>query len=172
MAALINLANIHYSTHELVEAQALYERAIALEADFFEAHFNLGNIHHDLGDYRGGSRLLPTKRCASIRTMPTRTSTWRSRWRRWGCRTRRGRTGGPTSSWRRRASGSSSRENSRSRLDVAELKSSDRPTGGRDDPKSEICRSEILVAVVVRVALLRRAAQLEELRSRGTTPPD
>ena len=31
VAALINLANIHYSRDELVEAQALYERAIGLE---------------------------------------------------------------------------------------------------------------------------------------------
>jgi len=50
-AALINLANIHYSRDELAEAQALYERAITLEPDFFEAHFNLGNIHHDLGRF-------------------------------------------------------------------------------------------------------------------------
>jgi tetratricopeptide (TPR) repeat protein len=35
----------------LVEAQALYERAIGLEPDFFEAHFNLGNIYHDLGRF-------------------------------------------------------------------------------------------------------------------------
>jgi tetratricopeptide (TPR) repeat protein len=49
VAALINLANIHYSRDELAEAQALYERAIGLESDFFEAHFNLGNIYHDLG---------------------------------------------------------------------------------------------------------------------------
>jgi tetratricopeptide (TPR) repeat protein len=35
----------------LVEAQALYERAIGLEPDFFEAHFNLGNIYHDLNRY-------------------------------------------------------------------------------------------------------------------------
>ena len=49
VAALINLANIHYSHDELAEAQALYERAIGLEPDFFEAHFNLGNIYHDLG---------------------------------------------------------------------------------------------------------------------------
>ena len=42
VAALINLANIHYSRDELAEAQALYERAIGLESDFFEAHFNLG----------------------------------------------------------------------------------------------------------------------------------
>ncbi len=36
---------------ELIEAQALYERAISLDPDCFEAHFNLGNIHHDLGRY-------------------------------------------------------------------------------------------------------------------------
>jgi tetratricopeptide (TPR) repeat protein len=51
VAALINLANIHYAHDELVEAQALYERAIGLESDFFEAHFNLGNIYHDLGRF-------------------------------------------------------------------------------------------------------------------------
>jgi tetratricopeptide (TPR) repeat protein len=51
VAALINLANIHYSRGELAEAQALYERAIGLEPDFFEAHFNLGNIYHDLGRF-------------------------------------------------------------------------------------------------------------------------
>jgi tetratricopeptide (TPR) repeat protein len=65
-AALINLANIHYSRDELTEAQALYERAIGLESDFFEAHFNLGNIYHDLGRfsdaqacYREALRLNP-----------------------------------------------------------------------------------------------------------------
>jgi tetratricopeptide (TPR) repeat protein len=51
VAALINLANIHYSRDELAEAQALYERAIGLEPEFFEAHFNLGNIYHDLGRF-------------------------------------------------------------------------------------------------------------------------
>jgi tetratricopeptide repeat protein/BRCA1-like protein len=51
VAALINLANIHYARDELAEAQALYERAIGLEPDFFEAHFNLGNIYHDLGQF-------------------------------------------------------------------------------------------------------------------------
>ena len=35
----------------LAEAQALYERAIGLDSDFFEAHFNLGNIYHDLGRF-------------------------------------------------------------------------------------------------------------------------
>lgn len=66
VAALINLANIHYAHDELAEAQALYERAIGLEADFFEAHFNLGNIYHDLGRlaeaqacYREALRLNP-----------------------------------------------------------------------------------------------------------------
>ena len=51
VAALINLANIHYSRDELAEAQVLYGRAIGVESDFFEAHFNLGNIHHDLGQF-------------------------------------------------------------------------------------------------------------------------
>ena len=51
VAALINLANIHYSRDEIAEAQALYARAIALDPDVFEAHFNLGNIFHDLGRY-------------------------------------------------------------------------------------------------------------------------
>jgi tetratricopeptide (TPR) repeat protein len=66
VAALINLANIHYSRDELAESQALYERAIGLESDFFEAHFNLGNIYHDLGRfpeaqacYREALRLNP-----------------------------------------------------------------------------------------------------------------
>jgi tetratricopeptide (TPR) repeat protein len=66
VAALINLANIHYSRDELAEAQALYERAIGLESDFFEAHFNLGNIYHDLARfaeaqscYREALRLNP-----------------------------------------------------------------------------------------------------------------
>jgi tetratricopeptide (TPR) repeat protein len=65
-AALINLANIHYSRDELAEAQALYERAIGLDSDFFESHFNLGNIYHDLGRfaeaqacYREALRLNP-----------------------------------------------------------------------------------------------------------------
>jgi tetratricopeptide (TPR) repeat protein len=66
VAALINLANVHYSRDEAVEAQALYERAIGLEPDFFEAHFNLGNIYHDLARfeeaqscYREALRLNP-----------------------------------------------------------------------------------------------------------------
>jgi tetratricopeptide (TPR) repeat protein len=67
VAALINLANIHYKRDELADAQALYERAIGLESDFFEAHFNLGNIYHDLGRfteaqscYREALRLNPS----------------------------------------------------------------------------------------------------------------
>jgi protein O-GlcNAc transferase len=35
----------------LIEALALYERASTLAPDVFEAHFNLGNVHHDLGRY-------------------------------------------------------------------------------------------------------------------------
>lgn len=51
VAAIINLANIHYSMDALPEAQALYERAIGLDPSYFEAYFNLGNIHHDHGRY-------------------------------------------------------------------------------------------------------------------------
>ena len=32
-----------------MEAEALYERALALDGEVFEAHFNLGNVYHDLG---------------------------------------------------------------------------------------------------------------------------
>jgi tetratricopeptide (TPR) repeat protein len=96
--ALINLANIHYSRDEIAEAQALYERAIALEPDVFEAHFNLGNIYHDLGRYpsaqvcyREALRLNPVT--------PKRISIWRSRWRRTASHRRRARIGAPTRNW-------------------------------------------------------------------------
>ncbi len=49
--ALINLGNLHYARDELVEAQALYERALLLAPDVYEAHFNLGNVHHDRGRF-------------------------------------------------------------------------------------------------------------------------
>jgi tetratricopeptide (TPR) repeat protein len=49
--AIVNLANIHYARDALIEAQALYERALNLEPDCFEGHFNLGNILHDLGRF-------------------------------------------------------------------------------------------------------------------------
>ena len=49
--ALINLGNLHYGQDELVEAQALYERALLLAPDVYEAHFNLGNVYHDLGRF-------------------------------------------------------------------------------------------------------------------------
>ena len=62
MPALINLANLHYGKDELAEAQALYERAIALDTGFFQSHFNLGNIYHDLGRFREAAALLPPQR--------------------------------------------------------------------------------------------------------------
>ena len=115
VAALINLANIHYSRDELVEAQALYERAIGLEPDFFEAHFNLGNIYHDLGRF-AEAQVCYREALRSTRSMPTRTSIWRSPSRRWavaGCPAALARV--PSSS-RRTESGSSWRGSSRSRL--------------------------------------------------------
>ena len=76
MPALINLANIHYARDEIAEAQALYERAISLEPDVFEAHFNLGNIFHDLGRYPR-PRPATATRCGSTPPTPTPISTWR-----------------------------------------------------------------------------------------------
>ena len=114
VAALINLANIHYSRDELAEAQALYERAIGLESDFFEAHFNLGNIYHDLGRfpeaqacYREALRLNPFYADAHFYLAVT--------FEKMGCPRRRGRTGARTSSSRRTGSGSSWRRSFRSR---------------------------------------------------------
>ena len=115
MAALINLANIHYSRDELVEAQALYERAIGLESDFFEAHFNLGNIYHDLG------RFTEAQRCyaEALRLNPFYADTHfylAVTLEKMGLVARtRARTGAPTSSSRRRASGWSWRRSSPSR---------------------------------------------------------
>ena len=51
VVAVVNVREIDQRRDELAEAQALYERAIGLESDFFEAHFNLGNIYHDLARY-------------------------------------------------------------------------------------------------------------------------
>ena len=66
MPALVNLANLHYARDELIEAQALYERAIRLEPDCFEAHFNLGNILHDLGRFESGA-VATAAACAESR---------------------------------------------------------------------------------------------------------
>jgi len=49
--AVINLANIYYERDQLVEAEALYEKAVRIDPDCFEVYFNLGNIHHDLGRF-------------------------------------------------------------------------------------------------------------------------
>lgn len=66
VAALVNLANLHYTRDALAEAHALYEMALRVDPACFEAHFNLGHVLHDLerfeaaGDaYRGALRLRP-----------------------------------------------------------------------------------------------------------------
>ena len=46
--ALVNLANLHHASGNLVEAEVLYERAIRFDPRSFEAHYNLGNVHYDL----------------------------------------------------------------------------------------------------------------------------
>ena len=47
-----------------MEAQALYERAMHLDRECFEAQFNLGNIHHDLG--RHGDSVRHYRRALEI----------------------------------------------------------------------------------------------------------
>jgi tetratricopeptide (TPR) repeat protein len=51
VAALVNLANLHYARDAIIEAEALYEKSLALEPSCFEAHFNLGNVYHDTGRF-------------------------------------------------------------------------------------------------------------------------
>ncbi len=51
VAALVNLANIHYAHDEIIEAEALYEKVLAQDPSCFEAHFNLGNVYHDAGRF-------------------------------------------------------------------------------------------------------------------------
>ena len=57
VAALINLANIRYSRDELAEAQALYERAIALDSVVFRGAFQ--SRQHP-------SRSRPLRGCGSV----------------------------------------------------------------------------------------------------------
>jgi tetratricopeptide (TPR) repeat protein len=56
VAALVNLANLHYAHDAIAEAEALYEKALSLEPTCFEARFNLGNVFHDTGRFEDASR--------------------------------------------------------------------------------------------------------------------
>ena len=130
-AALINLANIHYSRDELAEAQALYERAIGLESDFFEAHFNLGNIYHDLGRFRRGAGLLP-RGAAAQPVLRRRALLPGGHVREDGAVAGRAPAlARRTSSSRRRASGSSWRGSSRSRAVASPASGRDLSSGSR-----------------------------------------
>jgi tetratricopeptide repeat protein/BRCA1-like protein len=51
VAALVNLANLHYARDAGPEAEALYEKALVIEPTCFEARFNLGNVYHDTGRF-------------------------------------------------------------------------------------------------------------------------
>jgi tetratricopeptide (TPR) repeat protein len=51
VAALVNLANLHYAHDAGPEAEALYEKALTIEPACFEARFNLGNVYHDTGRF-------------------------------------------------------------------------------------------------------------------------
>ena len=74
-AALVNLANIHYARDRAVEAEALYEKALAIEPASFEAQYNLGNVLHDSGRFEARGPLLSRRAAPSIPPTPTRTST-------------------------------------------------------------------------------------------------
>jgi tetratricopeptide (TPR) repeat protein len=56
VAAMVNLANLHYAHDAIAEAEALYEKALMLEPTCFEARFNLGNVYHDTGRFDEASR--------------------------------------------------------------------------------------------------------------------
>lgn len=56
VAALVNLANLHYAQDAIAEAEALYEKALTIEPTCFEAQFNLGNVYHDTGRFEEAVR--------------------------------------------------------------------------------------------------------------------
>lgn len=55
VAALVNLANLHYTRDALAEAHALYEMALRADPGCFEALFNLGHVLHDLERFAAAS---------------------------------------------------------------------------------------------------------------------
>lgn len=66
VAALVNLANLHYTRDALAEAHALYEMALRTDPACFEALFNLAHVLHDLerfdlaaAGYRAALRVRP-----------------------------------------------------------------------------------------------------------------
>ena len=73
--ALINLANIHYSRDQTVEAQALYERAIGLESDFFERTSTSGTST-TTSAVSLKRRHATARRFGRTRSTPMRTSIW------------------------------------------------------------------------------------------------
>ena len=75
--AIVNLANIHYARDEVIEAQALYERAIGLDAGMLRGALQ-PRQHPPRSRPLSRARWCATaRRSRSTRTTPTRTSIWR-----------------------------------------------------------------------------------------------
>ena len=104
MPAIVNLANIHYARDELIEAQALYERAIGLDPDASRrtstsatsSTISAATTARSVC-YRDAVALNPGYADAHFYLAVTLEKT--------GTRRKRSRTGGPTRSSRRRANG-------------------------------------------------------------------
>ena len=75
-AALVNLANIHYARDRAIEAEALYEKALAIDPSSFEAQVQPGQRAARLRRASRRQRAATAARSPSIPPTPTRTSTW------------------------------------------------------------------------------------------------
>jgi len=49
--ALVNLGTVHFNARSLVQAEACYRAAIAIDPDYALAHFNIANLYDERGDY-------------------------------------------------------------------------------------------------------------------------
>ncbi len=74
--AMVNLGTVFFNGHAWAEAEKHYKKALEIDPDYALAHFNLGNLYDEQGDQRTRCNIT-AKRCAFIRTMPTRITTWR-----------------------------------------------------------------------------------------------
>ena len=75
--AIVNLANIHYARDEMIEAQALYERAIGLDPRLLRGLLQSRQHPPRSGPLRRRAALLSRRRPAQSGAIPTRTSIWR-----------------------------------------------------------------------------------------------
>ena len=65
------------------DAAVAYRRAISLQPDLFEAHYNLANLLREQGDFARGSEFISRRRLRCGPTIRRRTTIWASRYRCW-----------------------------------------------------------------------------------------